>query len=283
MAPRSHPTARQVRLGTELRKLRESAGLKARDAAALLNTTSGQMSHIEAGIAAVSAERIRTLAAHYSCTDDALIGALVAMAGDRRRGWWDEYRERLSPVHLDVAEAEHHATYLREIVTTYVPGLLQTPDYARAVFQYMNPELSERELDLRVEHRLGRRAVIEGDEPTPYTTIVHEMALRIRVADRRVAREQLRQILDLIEEGRVGVRVIPTDQDGFAGAGASMLYLGGKVPQLDTGLRDAPTGVVFLDAEAQLTRLRTLLSRVEEASLDPQTSRNVIHDMAREL
>lgn len=283
MAPRSHPTARQIRLGAELRRLREAAGLKARDVAAFLNSTSGQMSHVEAGIAAVSAKRIRSLAAYYACADEALIDALVEMAGDRTRGWWDEYRGVLSPVHLDVAEAEHHATFLREVVTTYVPGLLQTPDYARAVFRYMNPELPESELELRVDHRMRRRTVITGDEPTPYTTIVHEMALRIRVSDRHVSREQLRQILDQIEQGHVTVRVIPTDQDGFAGAGASMMYLGGPVPQLDTGLRDAPTGVVFLDAEAQLKRLRTLLREVEKASLDPITSRDFIHRVTKEM
>lgn len=92
MAPRSHPTARQVRLGAELRRLREASGLKAREVAAFLNSTSAQMSQMEAGIASVSAERIRRLAAHYGCTDGQLIDALAGMAGERTRGWWDEYR-----------------------------------------------------------------------------------------------------------------------------------------------------------------------------------------------
>ncbi|GAA3809773.1 helix-turn-helix domain-containing protein [Streptomyces phyllanthi] len=283
MAPRSHPTARQMRLGTELRKLREVAGLKAREVAAFLNSTSGQMSQMEAGIAAVSAERIRRLAAHYTCSDEALIDALAGMAGDRTRGWWDEYRGVLPQVNLDVAEAEHHAAFLREVVITHVPGLLQTPDYARAVFRYMRPELPESELAPRVEHRMRRRAVIEGDNPTPYETVIHEFALRIRVADRQASLSQLREILDLIEQERASVRVIPTDQDGFAGAGASMMYMGGPVPQLDTGLRDAPTGIAFIDAEPELKRLRTLFRKVEKASLDPVASREFIHRLSKEL
>ncbi|MFF3938880.1 helix-turn-helix domain-containing protein [Streptomyces phaeofaciens] len=283
MAARSHPTARQVRLGAELRKLREAAGLKAREVAAFLNSTSAQMSQVEAGIAAVSAERIRRLAAHYACTDEALIDALAAMAGDRTRGWWDDYRGVLPQVNLDVAEAEHHATFLREVVINRVPGLLQTPDYSRAIFRYMRPELPESELVPRVEYRLRRRSVIEGNAPTPYETIVHEFALRIRVADRQTSLSQLRWILDQIERSHVTVRVIPTDQDGFAGAGASMVYAGGPVPQLATGLRDAPTGVVFIDAEPQLERLRTLLRKVEEATLDPATSRDFIHRLTKEL
>ncbi|KFF94685.1 DNA-binding protein [Streptomyces scabiei] len=283
MAARSHPTARQVRLGAELRKLREAAGLKAREVAAFLNSTSTQMSQVEAGIAAVSAERIRRLAAHYACTDQELIDALAAMAGDRRRGWWDKYRGVLPQVNLDVAEAEHHAAFLREIVINRVPGLLQTPDYARAVFRYMRPELPESELAPRVEYRLRRRSVFESDTPTPYETIVHEFALRVRVADRQTSLSQLRWILDRIEQGHVTVRVIPTDQDGFAGAGASMVYAGGPVPQLDTVFRDSPTGVVFIDADPQLQRLRTLLRTVEEASLNPVASRDFIHCLTKEL
>ncbi|MEW2118487.1 helix-turn-helix transcriptional regulator [Streptomyces sp. NPDC005474] len=283
MPPRSHPTARQVRLGTELRKLREAAGLKAREVAAFLNSTSTQMSQVEAGIAGVSNDRIRRLAAYYGCVNEALIEALAAMAGDRTQGWWDEYRGVLPPVNLDLAEAEHHATLLREVLITYVPGLLQTPDYARALFRYMRPELPESELTPRVEFRMGRRSVIEGDSPTPYEAIVHEFALRTRVADRQVSRAQLRQILDQIEQGHVTVRVIPTDQDGFGGAGASMMYMDGPVPQLDTGLREGATDTVFIDAEPQLRTLRTLFHKVEEATLDPTASRDFIHRLSKEL
>ncbi|WP_330290464.1 helix-turn-helix domain-containing protein [Streptomyces sp. NBC_00576] len=283
MPPRSHPTARQVRLGTELRKLREAAGLKAREVAAFLNSTSTQMSQVEAGIAGVSKDRIRRLAAHYGCADEPLIEALSTMAVDRTQGWWDEYRAVLPPVNLDLAEAEHHATHLREVLITYVPGLLQTPDYARALFGYMRPELPESELTPRVEFRMGRHTVIEGDGPTPYEAIIHEFALRTRVADRQVSRAQLRQILDRIEQGHVTVRVIPTDQDGFGGAGASMMYMGGPVPQLDTGLREGATDTVFIDAEPQLRTLRTLFRKVEEATLDPTASRDFIHHLSKEL
>lgn len=186
-------------------------------------------------------------------------------------------------MNLDVAEAEHHATFLHEVVITDIPGLLQTPDYAKAVFRYMRPELPESELAPRVEHRMRRRTVIEDPHPTPYTTLIHEFALRIRVADRQVSRAQLRQILNQIEQGHVGVRVIPTDQDGFAGAGASMMHIGGPVPRLETGLRDAPTGTAFMDAEPQLEHLRTLFRKVESASLDLVASRDFIHRLTKEL
>ncbi|MEV7195059.1 helix-turn-helix transcriptional regulator [Streptomyces sp. NPDC093510] len=283
MALRARPTARQLRLGTELRKLREAAGMTARDTAALLGVNAAQMTHIESGRSGVSEVRLRRLAAHYACTDEALIGALTDMTTDRTRGWWEEFRGVLPPVFLDVAELEHHATHLREVVITHVPGLLQTADYARAVFSYMVPDLPPSELEPRVEHRIRRRAAIDGDDPTPYETIIHEFALRIRVSDRRVAHAQLSAILGQIEHEHTTVRIVPTDQDGFAGAGASMMYTGGQVPQLDTGLRDSPTGTAFLDAEPQLKRLRTLFRKVERASLDPTASRDFIHRLSKEL
>ncbi|MEU0601460.1 helix-turn-helix transcriptional regulator [Streptomyces sp. NPDC006393] len=283
MAPRSQPTARQVRLGIELRRLREASGLKAREVAGLISSTSAQMSQVEAGFAGVSEERVRRLAAHYACADEALIDALVAMATERAQGWWEEYRGVLPPVFLDVAETEHHGTFLREVVTSHVPGLLQTPDYARAVFGYMVPELPESELQPRVEHRMRRRSVLEREAPVPYETIVHEAALRFLASDRHAARAQLREILRAIEHERATVRVIPFTREGFAGAGIEMMYVGGTVPRLDTVLRDAPHGTAFIDAESQLARFRALLNKVGKAALQPVESRDFIHRMTKEL
>ncbi len=134
MPPRRQPTARQARLGIELRKLREAAGLEATEAASLLGVNSVQMSQIESGIAGVSEERLRRLAAHYSCSDEELISSLVKMATDRTHGWWEEHRGHLPTPFLDLAELEHHATFLREVQFLYIPGPLQTENYARAVF-----------------------------------------------------------------------------------------------------------------------------------------------------
>ncbi|MFF4490980.1 helix-turn-helix domain-containing protein [Streptomyces sp. NPDC001544] len=283
MPPRLQPTAHQIRLGAELRKLREAAGLKAREAAALLGSNSVQMSHIEAGIGGVSEERVRRLAAHYGCTDAGLVSALVSMATERTRGWWEEYRDLLPQPFLDLAELEHHASYRRDVDFLHVPGLLQTEDYALALFSYVNPEFPKSDLERWVEHRMKRRVIIERPDPIPYETVIHEAALRIRVGDRSAARAQLARILELSEADHVTVRVIPFDLDGFAGAGSAMVYAGGPVPKLDTVVRDGPHGPVFIDAEAQLVRYRTLFRRVEAASFEPERSRDLIFRMMKEL
>ncbi|MEV6481157.1 helix-turn-helix transcriptional regulator [Streptomyces sp. NPDC051576] len=283
MATRRHPTARQMRLGAELRRLRDAAGLKATEAATLLGVNSTQMSQIESGVAGVSEERARRLAANYACSDGELIDALVAMATDRTRGWWEEYRGVLPAAYLDLAELDHNATFRHDVAVIHVPGLFQTEEYARALFTYMNPEFPESEVTRRVSHRMKRKVIIEGPDPIPYETVIHEAALRIGVAGRVAFRTQLNRILDMSEGHHITVRVIPFGLDDFAGAGGAMVYLGGAVPRLDTVVRDAPHGTAFIDSEAQLEHFRKLFRRLKEASLTPERSRDLIHRLAKEL
>ncbi|MFI6930400.1 helix-turn-helix domain-containing protein [Streptomyces sp. NPDC050287] len=283
MVLRSEPTARQMRLAVELRRLRDAAGLTTRDAAGLLGVSSAQISQIEAALTGVSEKRLRRLAANYACADDELIDALVAMATDRTRGWWEEYRGVLPSAYLDLAELDHHATFRHDVAVIHVPGLFQTEEYARALFAYMNPEFPESEVRVRVDHRMKRKVVIEGPDPIPYETVIHEAALRIKVAGRAASQAQLRRILEMSEADHVTVRVIPFALDDFAGAGSAMVYAGGPVPHLDTVVRDGPHGTAFIDAQAQLGRFRTLFRRLEKVSLEPDRSRDFIHRMAKEL
>ncbi|WP_406126301.1 DUF5753 domain-containing protein [Streptomyces sp. NBC_00989] len=283
MALRREPTARQMRLAVELRRLRDAAGLAARDAAALLGVSPVQISHIESALAGVSEKRLRRLASHYVCTDEAFVDALVALATDRTRGWWEDYRGALPTPFLDLAELEHHAAFLREVQFLFIPGPLQTEGYARAVYAYRVPELPDEELESRVRHRMQRKVILEGPNPTPYEVVVHEAALRIMVGNRAASRAQLARLVELSEADHVTVRVIPFELEAFAGAASAMTYAGGLVPKLDTVVRDAPHGAAFIDSEAQLGAFRTLFRKVEAASLDPERSRDFIHRLAKEL
>jgi transcriptional regulator with XRE-family HTH domain len=263
--------------------LRDAAGLKATEAAGLLGVNSVQMSQIESGVVGVSEERLRRLAAHYACADEQLVSALVSMATDRTRGWWEEYRGLLPHSFLDLSELEHHADFRWDVDFLHIPGLLQTESYARALFGYVNHRSSEAEVERRVEHRVRRRVIIERPDPIPYEVVVHEAALRIRVGDRAAMKAQLGRILDLSDAAHITVRVIPFDLDAFAGAGSAMVYAGGSVPKLDTVVRDAPHGTVFVNAEAQLSHFRTLFHRLEAVALDPGRARDFIHKLTKEL
>ncbi|MEG3628743.1 helix-turn-helix domain-containing protein [Streptomyces poriticola] len=279
MPTRREPTARQLRLAAELRRLREAAGLTARQAAAMLGVSNVQISQIEAGLSGVSEQRLRRLASHYACTDDELVDALVEMATDRTKGWWEGYRGLLPTPFLDLAELDHHAIHQQDVAILYVPGLLQTENYARAVFSSRIPELTDEELELRVRHRLTRQA----RATFPHKVVIHESALRIRVGDRAAARAQLAHLLEVSEADRITLRVIPFDLDGFARASSTMTYVGGAVPNLDTVARDAPHGAFLIDSDAQLGAYRTRFRRIEDVSLTPDRSRDFIHRLTKEL
>ncbi|ATL29179.1 helix-turn-helix domain-containing protein [Streptomyces formicae] len=283
MTMRNEPTARQVRLGTELRRLREAAGMSAKEVAGLIGSSSAHMSQIESGSSGISEDRLRRLAAHCACGDDGLINALATIATDRTRGWWEEYRGVLPSPFLDLSELDHHATFRRDVAVIHIPGLLQTEPYARELFSYMAPELPETELQLMVNHRMRRRVVIERPNPIAYEAVIHEAALRIKVGDRTASVKQLARVLALSEAEHVTVRVIPFSLNSFAGAGSTMVYVGGPVARLDTVVRDAPHGNAFIDAPAQLDHFRTLFRKVEAVSLDPTESRDFIHRMSKEL
>ncbi|AZM90409.1 MULTISPECIES: helix-turn-helix domain-containing protein [Streptomyces] len=282
MPPRSYPTARQRRLGAELRKLREKAGMNGATAAAYLGGERAQISHIESGRYGVSDERVRRLASHYSATDKHLVDALASMAEERGKGWWDEYRGRLSPGFLDVAELEFHATYIRVIQMLYVPGQLQTEAYARSLIRSGMSDLPANELNTRVEHRMRRRVIFDRPRPTPFEAFIHEAALRMRYCDAEVMREQLAFLDKVSHWPSVTVRLIPFDRQ-ITGSVHSMLYAGGAIPALDTVQIDSAFDGGFLDAEAQLAKYRGLLESIESISLGPEESREHIHRIAQEV
>lgn len=281
MPPRANPTARQGRLGAELRKLREAAGVVSRDVAAWLGTSQAQISNIEAGKHGISEERLRKLAEHYACDDVELIEALVGMANDRAKGWWEEYRDLLPAKALDLPELEHHGTYIRTFQVAHIPGLLQTEDHIRAASLFVEPQLPESDRGNLIAFRLRRQQVL--DTGRPYEAVIHEAALRMRVGGPKVARAQMERILQESERGSVTIKVIPFAADDFAGAGQSMLYIGGKAPQLDTAQVDTGNGSLFVDASAKLQRYRTRLERIDSTALMPAPSRDLMRSIAQEL
>ncbi|MFE1378668.1 helix-turn-helix domain-containing protein [Streptomyces sp. NPDC058740] len=284
MPPRDNPTARQARLGAELRKLREAAGKTAREAAGLLSVDQAKISHIEAGRLGVSEERIGRLCTFYSCDDKSLIGALCAISKEHRgQFWFDDYRGILAPGFLDIAELEHHAVALRSMQSVTLPGLFQTENYARALFTGTTPKLPEAEVEARVEHRMKRVQIFDREDPPTFEAIIHEAALRMRFGGRKVAREQLEYLMEVSTRPEVSIRVIPFTNEDFIEVTQPVLYASGVVPQLDTVQIDSAFGGRFLDAEADRRKYRALLDIAEQASLDPDGSRQIIHHIAREL
>ncbi|MDX3069233.1 MULTISPECIES: helix-turn-helix domain-containing protein [Streptomyces] len=281
---RTNPTGRQLRFGAELRKLRERAGLSATEAGQLLGIKQTQVSNMEAGRVGVSPERLRTIACHYDCSDKALVEAMAAMTSDRKRGWWEAYRELLPTPLVDLAELEHHAKSLRDAITARIPGLLQTREYALEIFRQAVTELSPPDIEHRLSFRIKRQTILfREDDPTPYEAVIHEAALRMRVGGPTVARQQLQHLIDMSDRVHITLRAITFDAGAYPGSGQSIHYAFAPVPQLDTVYLDQSHGLAFLDAEAQLHKYRTLFDRIEAVTLPPEKTRDLIHRVMREM
>ncbi|WP_406173051.1 helix-turn-helix domain-containing protein [Streptomyces sp. NBC_00996] len=283
MATRTTPTERQKRLGAELRKMRTAAGATTEYAAGLLGIDRTRLSNMESGIRPFSPERVRTLACNYACSDKSYIDALAAIAESKERGWWERHRGTLPSGLLDIAELEWHAKRVRTAQVIHVPGLLQTEEYARAVFAAVLPPLTRLEVELRVAHRMERQQVFERPQPLPYVAYVHEAALRMPFGGTKVTREQLTYLATESERETIEVRIIPTSVGGFPGAGHALLYADGPLAQLDTVQLDSAHGPEFTHAEAQLTKYRSHLEWMDDAALAPSASRDIIRKIAREL
>ncbi|MEU2873646.1 helix-turn-helix transcriptional regulator [Streptomyces olivoreticuli] len=284
MPPRSTPTVRQRRLGSELRKLREAAGVTTQVAASLLGVDRTRIPNIESGRFGISADRVRELALNYGCSDGELVEALARMTLDRGQGWWESYREALPQSFQDVAELEHHTVAMRMFVMVHIPGLLQTAEHARAVFEKSLVTLPPGELELRATHRMRRQEILTlRESPPQFHAIIHEAALRMQFGGPKVARAQLAHLLNMSERSNITLRALPFDAEGFAGPGQPICYARGPVAQLDTVQLDTFHGSIFLDSEADLATYRLLLDRMERSSLSPADTRDLIQSIAQQL
>lgn len=282
MPPRTTPTQRQMRLGSELRRIRTDAGMSTEAAAGLLGVDRGKISNMESGVRGISEDRLRTLACNCDVTDTKYIEGLVELA-QPRPGWWERYRGSLPQGFLDISETEARATRIRGANTVHVPGILQTSEQAMAIFRAVVPALPEHEVALRLAHRSERQQVITGDEAVPYVAVIHEAALRMQFGGPVVARAQLEYLLEMSERDNITLLALPFAHGAFPGAGQTVVYAEGAVPRLDTVQVDSSHGPTFLHSDAQLAKYRAQLDLLEGLALSPEQSRDFIRRIARQL
>lgn len=253
------------------------------EAALRLGTSSGQLSNAETGRFGVSGDRIRALADAYGCHDEPLIEALVSMAQERSRGWWEEYRGILPGPLLDLAELEHHSRRFRTAHTAHIPGLFQTAEHAREIYRQAVPAFSPPDVEQRISFRIKRQAVLFQDSPAPHTAIVHEAALRMKFGGPEVTRAQLQHLLTLSELKHVTLLVIPFHAGSYPGSGQTITYAHGPVTQLDTVQLDQSHGIAFVDTEHQLAQYRLLFGRLAASALTAARSRDFIRAVIHSL
>ncbi|WP_049653131.1 helix-turn-helix transcriptional regulator [Kitasatospora sp. MY 5-36] len=208
MALRTQISERQRRFGAELRRLREAAGLAVKDAGALIGIAGPQLSHIEAARTALDPERLSVLLEGYGCTDETYIALLHALGASNGKGWWSTYKGRVPDLSLDLAELEDRTVTLRNFETLYVPGLLQLPEYAEAIYKdaYRNGHW---DLATAIQFRMDRQRILENEEQRQFRFVIHEAALRMLFPGVEVMRAQLDHLLNMAERPNVTIQVLP--------------------------------------------------------------------------
>ena len=209
------PAVRRRKLGAELRALRTGAGLTSGEAARLVGWHQSKVSRIETGAGGVKPADVRLLLDAYGVRDEQLRELLLVLSGTGddggRHHWWHAYRGVLPPTYRDFISLESQATAMRTLETSVVPGLLQTPEYARAVTRAAVGGLDEADerLDALVEVRLVRQDVLRGRPPLELSAVLDEAVLRRRIGGPGV---MARQLWRLVEAGRlpqVRLQVLP--------------------------------------------------------------------------
>ncbi|WP_183107022.1 helix-turn-helix transcriptional regulator [Streptomyces sp. 1114.5] len=267
-------------MGTELRRIREQAGIGGSELARELGIHATQVTQMESGRSGISVERLRTIATVCMCTNQPLIDAMAAIATERGKGWWEEYRNTLTTDFLEVAELEGHAEKISFCNTVYLPGLLQTRSYASAMFARLVPPLPPQEIETRTVFRLRRREVLEA---TPARAFIHEAALRMQFGGPAVLLEQLAALLNDSERPGLSIRVVPFAVDTFPGAGENLTYVEGPAPELDTVQMDISPGTLFFDSPANLAKYRTIFSSLDASALSEEQSRDFIRSIMKEM
>lgn len=270
------PAVRRRKLGAELRALRTLAGLTSGQAADRVGWHQSKVSRIETGHSGVKATDVRLLLEAYEVKDPQLRRLLVALAGsddDGRRHWWHAYRELLPPAYRDFISLESQACQVRTLETTVVPGLLQTPDYARAVTRAALDGLPDEQVDALVEVRLARQDVLRASPPLRLSVILDEAVLHRPVGGSQVLAGQLKRLREAAQLPHVRLQVLPFAAGEHVGLiGSFVIFSFPNIADLDVVVLDHLTSSLYLERKEDLQAYTDAFNSLQEQALSPEES-----------
>jgi transcriptional regulator with XRE-family HTH domain len=282
------PLVRGRRLAAELRRLRLRTGLTGEEVAQRLGWSESKVSRIELHRTGVKEADLRRLLDLYEVGEPRR-GELLALARESaRKGWLEVVGSTFPPEYSTYLAAEAEARSVWNWEPQVIPGLLQTPDYARAVMQVWEAMWAAppSETARRVEARLMRQQLLTRQPPLELSAVIDESVLRRRYGDHRVMHEQLQRLNELGELPSVAVRILPLDSDRPLAAGA-FAYMQfpqvHEVPMHDLVSVEHLDGSYHLEEESQTYRYRVAFEHLRRYALDPVRSRDLIARVAREL
>ncbi|MGV9557886.1 helix-turn-helix domain-containing protein [Streptomyces sp. NPDC003401] len=271
------PAVRRRKLGAELRALRSRAGLTSGEAAGLVGWHQSKVSRIETGTSGTKPADVRSLLDAYGVRDAQLRELLLALAGPvgdgGREHWWHAYRGVLPPTYRDFISLESQASAMRTLETTVVPGLLQTPAYARAVTRAAVEGLDEDRLDTLVEVRLARQDVLRARPPLELDVVLDEAVLRREVGGREVMARQLERLVEAARLPQVRLQVLPFSAGAHVGVtGPFVIFSFSTTSDLDVVVLDHLTSSVHLERKEDLRAYTEAFDALRAQALSPGDS-----------
>ncbi len=282
---RGGPTALRMLLGGQLRRLRETREISTEDAGHAIRGSHSKISRMENGRVGFKHRDVADLLTLYGITDAAEREGLLDLVRQANApGWWHRYNDVLPAwfeVYIGLEEA---AVLIRTYEVQFVPGLLQTEEYARAVIRLGHPDAPPDEIERRVAVRTTRQANVHRMDGFTLWAVVDEAALRRSVGGREVMRAQLRRLVDLTEARAVTLQVIPFNTGGHAAGGGPFSILRFAESDLpDLVYLEQLTSALYLDNPADVDRYLRVMNTLCAEADQPENTVSVLERIANQI
>lgn len=269
------PTVRRRELGALLRALRNARGLTVEQVASQLLCSPSKVSRMETGQRGATARDIRDLCDLYGVTEPEERARLASLAAEgKQQGWWQSYELDYFATYVGLEEA---ATAIRQYQSTVVPGLLQTPEYARAVAEVL--DVSPSRVEELVEVKVRRQRLLAAKSSVPLSVIIDEAVLHRLVGGLQVMQDQLGHLIDVSEGSSVIIQVVPYSVGAHPAMESTFSILDFGEPVPSVVYVEGLVGFLYLERPQDIARYDQVFDRLRHIALNPQESIELIAEV----
>jgi transcriptional regulator with XRE-family HTH domain len=272
------PTVLRILLGAQLRRLRVARRISLEEAGDAIRATHSKISRMETGRVGFKERDITDLLTLYGVTEEQDREALRALARRANvQGWWHDYSDVLPSWFEPYIGLEEAATQIRAYEIQFVPGLLQTEEYARAVTVLGHAHAAPAEIDRRVSLRMARQVLLTRQAPPRLWAVVDEAVLRRPIGEAGVMRAQLRHLLKVAALPNVTLQILPFRARGHAATAGAFSILRFAEPDLpDVAYIEQLTGALYLDKRETLDQYLAVMERLALEAASPGDSASML-------
>jgi transcriptional regulator with XRE-family HTH domain len=273
----SGPTARRMVLGSQLRRLREGKGISREDAGYAIRGSGSKISRVELGRVSFKERDVADLLTLYGVTDETDRDIFLRLVRESNQpGWWQRFNDLMPHWFQDFVGLEESASRIQTYEVQFVPGLLQTEEYARAVMVRGRPDAPPEEIDRRVNLRMQRQRLLASPQAPRLWAVIEEACVHRQIGGRKVLKGQLEHLLELTRMSNVSLQIVPFELGGSAAENAFTLLRFAEPELPDVVYLEHICGALYLDKTDEVEVYSKAAHRlVVEADTPDQTRRNL--------